>query len=279
MSESAEKIMDVAEVVAWEKRIAEEGTPLATLMVRAGQAVARCAFDMLQEAALKCALANDLASSCGTDVPKSTPANNQASLHGADSLKCTPVNDQANPHGESAPKHSQKIVILCGTGNNGGDGWVAAKELSAQGYPVTLVSKVAAFELAAEPAHTNALAAMDEGAFDLVVEPDAQTLAGLCDSASLIIDAMLGTGFAYDTVREPLSTWINCANDARANHDAMVLAVDCPSGLNAQTGKPAHECVKADLTVTMLAIKTGLVEPCAEPFVGKIHLALLGVDG
>jgi hydroxyethylthiazole kinase-like uncharacterized protein yjeF len=254
-------VMDVVDVVAWEKRIAASGTPLAELMVRAGRAVASYANDLLFD----------------QDPLQSFN----------DKFLIESIVD--------ARKGAKKIVILCGSGNNGGDGWVAAQELGDQGYDVTLVSKTPASQLAVEPAHTNALKADESSSFEVVIDPDAEELAAILNASNLIIDAILGTGFAYDTVREPYNTWINLANATReedgssdwsacttddflANQNTKILAVDCPSGLNAQTGVPANDCIRADLTVTMLAIKKGLIEPSAAPYVGDLCLDRLGVS-
>lgn len=276
VNDAENNVMDVADVVAWEKEIAASGTLLAELMVRAGQAVASYTNDLLFE---------------------------------GDPLQS--FNDKlVIPSVVDARKTAKKIVILCGSGNNGGDGWVAAQELGDQGYSVTLVSKVPASELTAEPARTNALKADASSAFEVMIDPGTEDLAALLNSADLIIDAILGTGFAHDTVREPYNEWIKLANAARErgvmdeahegttantslsnasddgecvddlleSHNTKILAVDCPSGLNAQTGQPASDCIKADLTVTMLAIKTGLVQPAAAPFIGDLELATLDVE-
>ena len=237
------KVMDVKDVVAWERRIAQAGTPLAELMVRAGQAVASYANDLLFE----------------TDPLQSFN----------DKFLIENIVDER--------KKAKKIAILCGSGNNGGDGWVAAQALGSQGYEVVLASRVPADDLSVEPARSNALDVVMGSTFKTVVDPSTGDLARLLNAADLIIDAILGTGFAHDEVRAPYDEWIDLANAARIHHGVKVLAVDCPSGLNAQTGVPASSCIAADLTVTMLAVKTGLVAPAAQPFVGALELAPLGI--
>ena len=169
------------------------------------------------------------------------------------------------------------IVILAGSGNNGGDGWVAADDLVNAGFAVTLVTKQPSEDLTAEPARTAALAAEREGGFSVLVNPSQDELAQLMHNADLIIDAILGTGFAHDEVREPYDKWINLANEAH-NKGAKLLAVDCPSGLNAQTGTVARTSICADTTVTMIAVKTGLVQEQAKSHVGKLLLARLGLN-
>lgn len=212
-------VLDVADVVALEQRIARDGTSLLELMTRAGTALARA------------------------------------------------VEAHAAP--------GATIVILAGSGNNGGDGWVAARALAAEGRNVALVSKVVPEELTAEPARTAALESASTGSFDLAIAPSDAELARLLDNADVIVDAILGTGFAHDQVREPYATWIRLANEAHRNHSTPLVAADCPSGLNAQTGATASECITADETVTMIVPKTGLLESQARPYVGTLLLAPL----
>ncbi len=212
-------VLDVADVVALEQRIARDGTSLLELMTRAGTTLA-CA---VEEHA---------------------------------------VSDAA-------------VVILAGSGNNGGDGWVAARVLAAAGRNVTLVSKSAPEELVAEPARTAALESASTGSFDLAIAPSDAELTRLLDNADVIVDAILGTGFAHDRVREPYATWIRQANEAHRKHGVRIVAADCPSGLNAQTGATASECIAADETVTMIVPKTGLLESQARPYVGTLLLAPL----
>lgn len=212
-------VLDVADVVALEQRIARDGTSLLELMTRAGTTLA-CA---VEEHA---------------------------------------VSDAA-------------VVILAGSGNNGGDGWVAARVLAAAGRNVTLVSKSAPEELVAEPARTAALESASTGSFELAIAPSDAELTRLLDNADVIVDAILGTGFAHDRVREPYATWIRQANEAHRKHGVRIVAADCPSGLSAQTGATASDCVMADETVTMIVPKTGLLESQARPYVGTLLLAPL----
>lgn len=212
-------VLDVADVVALEQRIARDGTSLFDLMTRAGTALARAVE--------------------AHAVPGAT------------------------------------IVILAGSGNNGGDGWVAARALAAADRNVTLVSKVVPEELTAEPARTAALESASTGSFDLAIAPSDAELARLLDNADVIVDAILGTGFVHDQVREPYATWIRQANGAHRKHGVRIVAADCPSGLSAQTGATANECIAADETVTMIVPKTGLLESQARPYVGTLLLAPL----
>lgn len=212
-------VLDVADVVALEQRIARDGTSLLELMTRAGTTLARA------------------------------------------------VKVHAVP--------GAAVVILAGSGNNGGDGWVAARALAAADRNVTLVSKTAPEELTAEPARTAALESASIGSFDLAIAPSDAELARLLENADVIVDAILGTGFAHDRVREPYATWICLTNEAHNDHGTPLVAADCPSGLNAQTGATASECIAADETVTMIVPKTGLLESQTRPYVGTLLLTPL----
>lgn len=183
----------------------------------------------------------------------------------------------AEAAGTAAPAGS-RVAVLAGPGNNGGDGWVAASRLAEAGCDVVLATKAPAEELRAEPARTAALDALSHGGFEVLAAPGRRQLAEALRGACVVVDAILGTGFAHDEVREPYGWWIQLANEARQG-GARIVAADCPSGLNAQTGTPAAPCMTADETVTMLALKAGLLEPAARPYIGEITLATLDVQG
>ena len=227
-------VLDVADVAKLEQAIAADGTSLAELMERAGNAVA----DEVQ-AQLSC----------------------------------------------PAP-----VVVLCGTGNNGGDGWVCARALAQAGWPVTLVAPRAAEALTAEPAHSAALKALAAAQtkqlpLTVLVAPDANQLELELNEAHCIVDAILGTGFSGTEVREPYATWIRLANQRREsassrkqvehNVATRIVAADVPSGMSAQTGLAAQPCIHADATVTMIVYKTGLVKPEAAHYTGTMKLAPL----
>lgn len=171
---------------------------------------------------------------------------------------------------------SGPVVILCGSGNNGGDGWVAGEYLDRWGVPVRIVSLLAPEDLVAEPARTEALrasAALSDRS-SVVIAPRLEELEALLGGSPLAIDALLGTGFAHSEVRVPLDGWIRALNAARGCGTAVVAA-DVPSGMSAQTGAVATDAVHADLTVTMIAPKPGLVTSQSAPFCGRVKVAPL----
>ena len=176
---------------------------------------------------------------------------------------------------EAVPR--ARVAVLAGNGNNGGDGWVAARELARWGHAVQLVTARAADELKAQPAHDAAQAALRDYAetgVAVLVAPGDEELEALLGQADVVVDALLGTGFAHDAVRAPFDRWITAANERRAR-GAYVVAADCPSGLNAQTGTAAEPCICADETVTMIVSKTGLHCGRGPEMCGTIRVAPL----
>ena len=167
-----------------------------------------------------------------------------------------------------------RVVTLAGSGNNGGDGWVAARLLADAGYTVSLVTKRPASDIRAHPAREVALRATRAG-IDVRVSPGAGELAELLAQADAVIDAILGTGFAGDTVREPYGAWIEAANQAHRARGFFAIAADVPSGLSAQDGTQASPTFAADCTVTMLAAKPGLLASGANSVTGEVLLAPL----
>jgi NAD(P)H-hydrate epimerase len=90
--------------------------------------------------------------------------------------------------------------------------------------------------------------------------------------ANFIIDAMIGYGL-QGKPRPPVSGWITKANQSRS----PILALDAPTGLDATTGKPATYCIKAKATMTLAMPKMGLLTNAAQPYVGDLYLADIGV--
>lgn len=177
------------------------------------------------------------------------------------------------------------VVVLCGGGNNGGDGWVCAHLLAREGWPVTVVTPRAANELEAWPARDEAQAtctAIEREGLPIkqLIRPSDTALAAELDGSAAIVDALLGTGFSGNVVKQPLAGWIELANARRraggkAKSTPFALAVDAPSGLSAQTGNAAQPCFLADETLTMLALKPGLLQASAKPYTGSVELAEL----
>lgn len=172
---------------------------------------------------------------------------------------------------------SDRVVILCGTGNNGGDGWIAARELAQRGHAVTLVTSRTPEELKAQPARDAALSVspeLDRLKAHVLLCPSPEELSSALNAADVIIDALLGTGFSGTSVKEPFGSWITAAN-ARRDTGARVVSADVPSGLSAQTGLASEPSIIADETVTMIVSKPGLETPEAARYCGTVRVAPL----
>lgn len=293
LGETEKHVLPVADVVKLEQAIAKNGTSLSTLMERAGRALAMVAFDEAQATARQGDASN--AAQRQADAINHAPRDNQN-----DSACRTSSNGQAAEASNASDENqaAPRIAILCGSGNNGGDGWVAARELARAGCAVDLVTKRPAGDISAEPAHEQALLTeaiasetanaahasslqtataahhASTGAIAIHVSPSDDELASLLAAADVIVDAILGTGFSGDTVLAPYDAWIRLANKQRSR-GARIVAADVPSGLSAQTGKAAEPCLKAHETVTMIASKPGLETPYAFAFCGTVRVAPL----
>ena len=160
------------------------------------------------------------------------------------------------------------LVVVCGTGNNGGDGWVVAQLAVAAGWQVSAVLLGEAARIKGE-ARLAWDAAKREGV--AIIASDACT-AAMLDSADVIVDALIGIGLT-DAPRPGHTAMIDMMNRAQV----PVLSIDVPSGLNADTGHAAGAAVVASATQTFIALKGGLLTGQARAYCGDIHCATLGL--
>ena len=171
--------------------------------------------------------------------------------------------EEATGESATAPEPaSAEVAIVAGRGNNGGDGLVAARFL--EDLEVTVHLLGSAEGIASRIAREN-WEALRESDFDLVAVRDS-TDVDLGDP-DVVVDAMLGTGIAGD-LREPAATAAAAIDEA----DATVVAVDVPSGLDAETGATAPGAVTADHVVTFHDAKPGLADLVAEVTVADIGI-------
>ncbi|WP_312630065.1 bifunctional ADP-dependent NAD(P)H-hydrate dehydratase/NAD(P)H-hydrate epimerase [Scandinavium sp.] len=157
-------------------------------------------------------------------------------------------------------------LILCGHGNNGGDGYVVARLAQAAGLAVTLLAVESDKPLPDEAAEARE-AWLNAGGVIHAAD------AGWPDGVDLIIDALLGTG-SNSAPREPVATLIAQAND----HSAPVVALDIPSGLLANTGATPGAAIRAAHTMTFIALKPGLLTGKARDVTGTLHHHALGLE-
>jgi NAD(P)H-hydrate epimerase len=170
------------------------------------------------------------------------------------------------------------IVILAGPGNNGGDGFVAARHLARAGADVV----VALVSAEARPGTPDAARNWDrlqrEPRVQLIhaaVARDVAILGQGIEKAAIVVDALLGTG-VQGVLREPIRTAVDVVNRARA---AMVpvLAVDTPTAVDLSSGTPSDPAVRADLTITFHRPKTGLRTKMGAALAGRVLVAPIGI--
>ncbi len=169
---------------------------------------------------------------------------------------------------ERAPEG--RIVVVCGKGNNGGDGFVTARMLRDQGREVTVLLLGEGDELKGD-ARAN---------YDRLPGPPPEPFAASAlHGAAGIVDAILGTGFEGEP-REPAASAIAAITEAGrpgVSGGAVVIACDVPSGVNASTGEVAGVAVTADATATFHAAKPGLWIAPGKDHAGDVRVVDIGI--
>ncbi len=163
------------------------------------------------------------------------------------------------------------VGVVCGKGNNGGDGFVTARMAMLAGYDTRLV-------LVAQPEDVRGDAATFMNVYqrlggrihvaaDEAAAAEAVRELGDC---KVLVDALLGTGTRGEVtgpIRSAIEAWPT----------VRTVAVDVPSGLNADTGEPCGACIRADMTVTLAFSKKGFTAPAAQAFLGRLVVADIGI--
>lgn len=175
-----------------------------------------------------------------------------------------------------AEKKGSTVCIFCGTGNNGGDGFVIARHLNNAGIETVTI-------VCGDPVRIKGDALINYRILQKIglkiehLNPGEDNLRQKVESLScgsdIIVDALFGTGLSG-----PL----------RAGYDILVItinalhkpviAVDIPTGLDCDTGLPGSAAIKAATTVTFVAAKKGFANPEAEKYTGHIYIASIGID-
>ncbi len=166
-------------------------------------------------------------------------------------------------------------VIFAGKGNNGGDGFVAARHLANRGLKPVVFYFQRPAEMKPDPlVNFRILEKMKVSLIDCSVKLPAQSIKSTLKSAGVVVDALFGTGLSKPLV-EPFSTVVAWINASRRR----VVAVDIPSGMNADTGEVMGVCVRADLTVTLGLPKKGFLNRKAKVFTGRVKVADISIPG
>jgi len=291
------RLYSAAAMRSADRLAAEAGVPGRRLMENAGRAVAEVAAAAAGAAAAVGA-AGAAVAGAGTGAGAAVAGAGGCSGSGVDAAGSGV--DAAGP-----------VTVLAGKGNNGGDGLVAARYLAGRGLPVEVVLAEPPEAYSGDAlANLEALTGGADPGLPVRVRVFGRDIspaeaAELCSRSSVVIDALLGTG-AKGPPREPAATlirlirliaaakpgpepgsgpgaWSGAGPGLEAGGRAggrprpFVLAVDLPSGLDADTGEAADPCVKADATVTLGGVKAGLVQPAASELVGRLYLAPIGL--
>lgn len=160
------------------------------------------------------------------------------------------------------------VVICCGVGNNGGDGFVVARHLDLRGHDVRVL-------LFGDPERLPGDAALNYGILVQsgvpIGRPPLDELERELSGAAWIVDALLGTG-ARGEPRPPLDDVIDRINSS----GVLVAAVDLPSGLDCDTGQASRHTIEAAHTFTFVAQKPGFLAPDAPRYTGIVHVVDIG---
>ena len=169
------------------------------------------------------------------------------------------------------------IVILCGPGNNGGDGYVAARRLALAGsHVIVAVVATDTHPTGASGKNWDRIA-RDTGIakVHLPVPRDVGIFGKDIAKAAVVVDALLGTGVS-GALRQPIRAAVELIAIARTD-GVPIVAVDAPTALDLSSGEPSDPCVHADLTVTFHRAKTGLITRQGAAYAGKVLVAPIGI--
>ena len=172
--------------------------------------------------------------------------------------------------GEGAPP----VAILCGKGNNAGDGFVIARHLEIRGVRARVILLCPPQDLRGDArANYEILMHTNVPVVDLSSSGDlGEAIDSAAANANWLVDAMLGTG-AHGEPREPFRTAIDWMN----RQPAQRLAIDAPSGLDCDTGQAAEHTIAADHTCTFVAAKAGFFAVEAGQYLGQLHVVSIGI--
>lgn len=253
------RVCTSTQMAAIDRRTIDGGVPALELMERAGAAVAGHVLDLLSEHqdghghGHGHAEGHGCSHDCGHD-------------HGGDAGA-----EEGGDCGHEAT--GPCVLVVCGRGNNGGDGLVVARLLAGEGVPVVVMLLAVPRELAKD-ARRN-FERLPESIE--VVQPRAEdwpaVYAELAEGAGVVVDAVLGTG-ARLPLEAPLAALLRAMNDAAV----PTLAIDVPSGVHGDDGRVDPVAVAADVTVAIGLPKLGLLLAPGRDYAGRVEVEDIGLD-
>ena len=170
----------------------------------------------------------------------------------------------------------REILGLVGPGNNGGDTLIALPHLAANGW------KVRAYLVKREADGDRLVDRLKKEAGEIILEKndaDFDQLSAFVGTTDVVVDGLLGTGLSLP-LRPEMTRVLEAVNHAIAelSWPPYVVAVDCPSGINCDTGESADDTIPASLTVCMAAVKQGLLKFPAYDLAGELRVVDIGID-
>jgi ADP-dependent NAD(P)H-hydrate dehydratase / NAD(P)H-hydrate epimerase len=169
---------------------------------------------------------------------------------------------------------NKNILALVGPGNNGGDALVALDYLAANqwtGYAYFVKPRADNDPLVQRFITRGGQVIRAEG------DPDFKNLSDLLNHCNIVVDGIFGTGIKLPLKGEVAKILAFCKNSlAGFEEKKHIVAVDCPSGIDCETGDVAEETIQADLTVTMAGIKSGMINTPATHYLGKLRIGNIG---
>lgn len=164
----------------------------------------------------------------------------------------------------------RKVVIACGPGNNGGDGGVVARHLDAWGFDIQILWFADPSQLKGDAAIQREI--LDRSEITIKIVDENTPLDDLWIGADWLVDALLGTGLT-----RPVEGLLGRAIDSMNGSKLPILALDLPSGLDADTGQPLGTAIHARATTTFVAPKLGFAHPEASAYTGEVVVIDIGV--
>ena len=171
-------------------------------------------------------------------------------------------------------RKEDKILVICGTGNNGGDGFAIARMLKIKGYAVRVFLAGSAWMLSGD-AKTN-FDMLSSYQISVLTQEQALALEGIINQSDWVVDAMFGTGLDREVsgLYDQIIKYVNKVHD-RGN--LKVMAVDIPSGIAGNSGQIMGCAIEADETVTFCRLKPGLVLFPGKDYAGKVTVTDIGI--
>lgn len=168
----------------------------------------------------------------------------------------------------------KKIVAICGTGNNGGDGFVASRHLAGYGAKVIVILLGSPSNLRSEEARLNWSIIEKMDSIEIIFGRElSDEIKSRITKAHIILDSIFGTGINGE-IREPYASAIDAINQSKS----YVLAVDVPSGFDPNTGQIHKKCIMADATITFHRLKIGLAKrKKKKKYTGPVHVEWIGI--